>query len=321
VATNVTGELMDIALRAMAARPEDRFESVQAFQHAIREYQSHTESIVMAGRAAAELESARASDDYRDYSRALFGFEEARDLWSKNTQAAAGVREARLAYAHSAQRKGDFDLALSLLTDEEPDQVELRRELLAAQQERDARLNRLRTARRVMLGLVALVLLAVTSGIVLVSIQKAEADRLRIVAEDNEVEAKRQAGLALDNSREANRQTGIARDNAREALRLKGVAEDQRKQTEYEAYIALVGLAAAKIEENAFDRAVDLLEQCPAELRNWEWGRLMFLCRQGVAQIPVRERVECVSLAADGKSLATGSRDGAARVWNVGDGK
>ncbi|MEX2187644.1 MAG: serine/threonine-protein kinase, partial [Pirellulales bacterium] len=295
VKTDVSGELLDIALRAMATKPVDRFASVQELQNAIREYQSHTESIVMAGRAAVELEKARGSDDYRDYNRALFGYEEAWELWSKNAAAAEGAREARLAYARSAQRKGDFDLGLSLLTEDEPGQNALRDELLAALQEREARLHRLRTARRVVLGLAALVFVAITAGIVLVSMQKAEADRLRVVAQDNEVEATRQAGLARDSASEANRQAGLARDNAREALRLKGVADDQREQTEYEAYRALVGLAAAKIEENAFDRADELLQQCKPELRNWEWGRLMYLCRQGVSQIFVGDRVECIA--------------------------
>lgn len=321
VETSVGGELVEIALKAMATEPADRYATVQDLQRAIREYQSHTESIVLAGRATAELEKARQSDDYRDYSRAMFGFEEAWELWAKNSAAAEGLHEARLAYARSAQRKGDFDLGLSLLAGGTPDQNSLRNELQVAQRERDARLHRLKTARRVVLGLVALVFVAITGGIVLVSIQKAEANRLRIVAEDNEVEANRQAGLARDNAQEANRQAGLARDSAREALRLQGVAESQREQTEYEAYIALVGLAAAKIDENAFDRAVELLEQCPPKLRNWEWGRLMYLCRQGVSQIPVGDRVESVALSADGQTLATGSRDGVARTWNVVSGE
>ncbi len=41
VSTTVTGELMDIALKAMATIPGRRFHSVLAFQSAIREYESH----------------------------------------------------------------------------------------------------------------------------------------------------------------------------------------------------------------------------------------------------------------------------------------
>src|SRR5262249_26024355 len=49
--TDKTGELIDISLRAMATDPKDRYESVRAFQDAIRDYQSHTESIVLSTRA------------------------------------------------------------------------------------------------------------------------------------------------------------------------------------------------------------------------------------------------------------------------------
>ncbi len=48
---------------------------------------------------------------------------------------------------------------------------------------------------------------------------------------------------------------------------------------EYAAYVARIGMAAAKIDENAFDTADSLLAAClPAagdeDLRNWEWGYL-----------------------------------------------
>ena len=48
-----------------------------------------------------------------------------------------------------------------------------------------------------------------------------------------------------------------------------------------ERQIARIGLAAAKIDENAFDHAEQLLAECqPVQLRNWEWGRLKHLCGQ-----------------------------------------
>ncbi|MFO0867304.1 MAG: serine/threonine-protein kinase, partial [Pirellulales bacterium] len=55
VATQVTGELLEIALRALATRPADRYRSVLAFQSAIRDYESHAESIALSSRAADDL--------------------------------------------------------------------------------------------------------------------------------------------------------------------------------------------------------------------------------------------------------------------------
>src|SRR5947208_8652483 len=51
VPTEKTGELVDIALKAMATKPEDRYHSVRDFQKAVRAYQSHIESIALGSRA------------------------------------------------------------------------------------------------------------------------------------------------------------------------------------------------------------------------------------------------------------------------------
>ena len=49
------GELVDIALRAMATEPHARHASVRDFQQAIRDYQSHVQSIRLGERAAGEV--------------------------------------------------------------------------------------------------------------------------------------------------------------------------------------------------------------------------------------------------------------------------
>ena len=110
----------------------------------------------------AELERAGKRDDYNDYAKALFGFEESFELWTGNANARWGVSAARLAYAESAYRKGDFDLGLSLLKEDDPSHQDLRRQLRAAQEERDARQHRLRTAKRLVIALAAGVFLAIT---------------------------------------------------------------------------------------------------------------------------------------------------------------
>ncbi len=50
-----TGELIDIAYRAMATDPEDRYATVQDFQAALRDYQSHCDSVLLTTRADQEL--------------------------------------------------------------------------------------------------------------------------------------------------------------------------------------------------------------------------------------------------------------------------
>ncbi len=50
------GELMNIAMKAMATEPQDRYATVSDFQQALRDYRMHIESIVLSTRAAEELE-------------------------------------------------------------------------------------------------------------------------------------------------------------------------------------------------------------------------------------------------------------------------
>ncbi|NEU36036.1 hypothetical protein GN156_35875, partial [bacterium LRH843] len=66
----------------------------------------------------------------------------------------------------------------------------------------------------------------------------------------------------------ADKQTeiAVAEKKTADIERQKAVAAKEAE--EYEAYIARIGLAAAKIEENAFDVAIELLEQCPEPHRN-----------------------------------------------------
>ncbi len=58
---------MDIALKAMASDPADRYASVRDFQNAIRGYLSHAESIALAARAEEELAAAGKTNDYQDF--------------------------------------------------------------------------------------------------------------------------------------------------------------------------------------------------------------------------------------------------------------
>ena len=68
------------------------------------------------------------------------------------------------------------------------------------------------------------------------------------------------------------------------------------------AHVARIGLAAAKIEENAFDRARAILQECPPALRNWEWGRLVYLCERAVRDVSTGERIEAVAYSPDGSA-------------------
>ncbi len=344
VATEKKGELVDIAMKAMALRPEDRFPSVQAFQQAILAYQSHSESISLATRAESDLNKAIESENYELFSRALFGFQEALSLWPENSTAQAGVEKATLSYAGLAYGKGDYDLGLSLLNSEDPAHQELINKIRDAQAERDARQQRLRTAKRVFVGMLATVMFVVTGAFFWIRAEANRALAAEKVAEterDTAVQERKKADAARAQEEVERKKAIAARDEAiaseqkaieaqrkeeiallesqkseKKAIAQKEIAEEAKKQEEYEAYIARIGLAAAKIDENAFESAVELLNQCPPDLRNWEWGRLMHLCSQSSRTFDAQAPIDALAISNDGSQFATGGKDGIARIWD-----
>jgi hypothetical protein len=352
-----TGELVTISLKAMATLPADRYASVGDFQEAIRQYWSHSQSVLLSDRAAEDLKAAAQREDYDRYARALLGFQEAYELWDGNTRAKEGIAETSLAYARRALSKGNFDLAASLLDEANADHVSLLRDIRAAQREQDARQQRLKTAKRIGAALVATILIVVTVAFCWIKSEYNRAESAKTAAQESEkaaiaekkeadaqrakaVAAEESAVRAKDSAEAAQRQETVAKDQAIEArknaeaaqrseesakklaIQAKIDAENAQKKEEYGAYIARIGLAAAKIDENAFGMARALLDECrPPRLRNWEWGRLDYLCRQCDRNIDVPERIETLALSLDGKRFVTGGLGGTARVWDVDSGK
>jgi serine/threonine protein kinase len=213
--TEKSGELLDIAYRAMATKPEDRYESVLAFQKAIREYQSHSESIHLSDRAADVLDRAYEQQDYELFAQALASLREALSLWSENSEAALGLKAARYAYAESAYQKGDLDLGLSLLDEANPDHAELHRKIVAAQREREARQQRLRRTKRLVAALGGLMILGATLAALVINEARKDADIQREIAEQQADVADEQRGIAQKQSERGPIRTARRRSGAK----------------------------------------------------------------------------------------------------------
>jgi WD40 repeat protein/serine/threonine protein kinase len=325
------GELKEVALKAMATQQDDRYQTVKEFQEAVRVYQSHSESLVLSAHANQNLQKARAANDYQLYARALYGFQESLTLWDANHRAKLLLTETQRDYAKSALEKGDLDLASSLLDAKHPEHQALITRIDKARAERNARQRRLRLAKMAVAGLLATVVTTVTIAFFSVRAQRNKA----VVAQEKEAE---QRQVAEAKKREADEQRGVAEEQTKIAVTEKKRAEDQtviavsekkraedqtqiaiaeekkateaKKAEEYEAYIAQIGLANAKINENAYDYARELLDASQPELRNWEWGRLYHMCKLGAADYKAGGPVDAVAYSPDGKWIASGDMTG-----------
>lgn len=143
--------------------------------------------------------------------------------------------------------------------------------------ERSWRWCRRNPARAAALSLIPVtgVLLLFIIGFLLVSQERDTAQIARVNAE-------RAEQLAKTATTYAKRAEAAAIDDKKAAERAQQAAENAKTAEEYQAYVTRIGLAAAKIDENSFEVAAQLLNACPVDLRGWEWGRLRYLTTQSV---------------------------------------
>jgi hypothetical protein len=182
--------LIAIALKAMATQPTERYQSVAEFSQAIRDYRAHAESIVLCNSAAEAHARARKSKSYQEYLAALFGYENAMQIWPGNPQALAAKSAVRLDYAREAFDKHDYDLAISLLDAGHESHQALLGKVLTARQARRSHQRRVQGLKWGASALALLTLAVVSIGLVVVKIQ-----RDRAVAAEQRMQAAQQEAL------------------------------------------------------------------------------------------------------------------------------
>ena len=197
------GELISIALRALSTDPAHRHASVQEFQRDLRRFQEHHASIELGRLAGADLERAESEGHYEDFAQAVSSFREALRLWDGNAVAQVGLEAAQFAYAGVALKRGDLDLADSLLTDQIAEHQRMRAQVAALRRQRDQRHKRQKIQRLVALGLTAALLVSLAGGALISSYQErrahqaeAERDAEKVHALEAEVTANQIAATA-----------------------------------------------------------------------------------------------------------------------------
>ena len=264
--TDESGELLDIALKAMRTNPDERFGSVLELQFAVRNFQRHEESRRLSVRASELIDSQASPDrDYHTCQTAAALYEEALRTWTQNGLARNGLRSTRLIYAKLASRKGDYDLGLQIATlEKDPEFETLTRQLKSA---RRIRSSVKWTALAAMLCVVALGAKSIyDNGIITnlnaeVTFRKQEADTAVAQAD----EAKASAGIALKQAETA--RTDAAKSQ-QEAIVAQSVAESAKQaalkasreaiMAQTEAVTALASAEASKKEAEEAIAQVDV---------------------------------------------------------------
>ncbi len=238
--------LMVIALKAMATNPHERYQTVEELQDAVREYRRHAESIALSERSDELLEKAIEQKDYQSFSRTLFGYRDAIELWPENKSAISGLRRARLALGEVAYKNGDNDLVLQTLDRDVPEERTLYEQAVAAKKKSDGREASLRLLKKVMAAVV-LFAIAGLSGLAYLANQQ------KNIAQANEKKANesaQQESIAKIAAENAQREAEGAREKEeiekRKALDAQKLAEEAKIKEEIEKGKALTAQADAE---------------------------------------------------------------------------
>ncbi len=83
-----------------------------------------------------------------------------------------------------------------------------------------------------------------------------------------------------------------------------------------EAYFQRITVAHRELSTDNLAAALRALEDCPEDLRGWEWHYLMRLCK--VEPLVLRDSTEVYGVAfrSDGERLASAGKDGKVKIWN-----
>ena len=101
----------------------------------------------------------------------------------------------------------------------------------------------------------------------------------------------------------------------------------QRREAEFSLYLHRIGLAAREWSAGNVGHAERLLDECPPELRGWEWRHLKSLCHRDVLTIGHQrdgERsstVVAVAYSPDGRHLVSSDRNGDVVIWDADSGR
>ena len=111
---DVESELMEVAMKAMATRSEDRYPSVDAFVEAIKAHRQREQSNRLLRRACRSIDQSDGAEPYRDFGIADALLGESIEVWNENQPAIERKQQLQMQLAVIATQRGDLDLAATI---------------------------------------------------------------------------------------------------------------------------------------------------------------------------------------------------------------
>jgi serine/threonine protein kinase/WD40 repeat protein len=292
IRTDNEDALLAIAYKAMATEPAERYQSVEELQEAVREYSRHAESIALSDRSDELLQTAIVKKDYESFSRTMFGYRDAIELWPDNKAAALGLKQARLAFGKAAFAKADYDLVLQTLDREEADEAQLYSQAVKAKKKFEEREATLKLLKRVVAAVVLLAVVGLSGLTWFANSQKNIAVAARTKAEES-AEQERKAKLQEAESR------ALAETSAQQARDAQVVAENERvKADKAREQAENAAVAEAKQREIAVKNEIEAkLQSELAQMKTLEAQQQTELANRRSAQIQLGEHNSLLALA------------------------
>jgi|GEM_PF-1844323 len=137
-------------------------------------------------------------------------------------------------------------------------------------------------------------------------------------------EADHQRRLAEKNAERLRKERDTAKQLREEAEANQKRAEELHEATRQHLYFRRIGQAYGEWQSNLVGRATSRLEECPEDLRNWEWYHLNHLCRSEYHTLRGHDaQVGCLKYSDDGRTIISSSgilgdtRNGEAIIWDA----
>ena len=116
--------LLDVCRKAMAADVNDRYQNVTELRDALLEWRRHSESLAICDQADMAVLKMPSFTAYKEFEEVRSQYATALQICPDNLQAKDSLQEVEVGYARCALQHGDVDLAISLLPDEYPKDIQ-----------------------------------------------------------------------------------------------------------------------------------------------------------------------------------------------------